>query len=97
MGLPSFLQVYLPSYDISKFDPKSAAVAREVITQVLNEGNEKAVKWVFDNYTLDQIRECIKNPQRGTWFEESINYWKTILKIENITNYKQAILNIYPT
>jgi len=97
MGLPNFLQVYLASYDISKLDPKSPAVAREVITQVLNGGSEKAIKWIFDNYTLDQIRECVKNPQRGTWFTRSINYWQTILKIKiPEAEYQKAIMNIYP-
>ncbi len=97
MRLPKFLQVYLSSYDISKLDPKSPVVAREIITQVLNGGSVKAVRWVFDNYTLGQIRKCVEYPQKGTWFERSINYWQTILKIETPeAEYRKAIMNIYP-
>jgi hypothetical protein len=97
MTLPKFLQPYLASYDLSKLDKNSAQVAKEVISQILNEGNEKAVKWVFENYTLDRIRETIKHPQRGVWFEESLKYWSRILKIDKIEGYSEAILNIYPS
>jgi len=55
------------------------------------------VGWVFENYTLDKIREAVKIPQRGVWNEESLNYWKTILKIGKVKNYESAVMNIYPT
>lgn len=97
MPIPTFLQPYLASYNLSKLDKNSPQVAREVISQVLNEGDERAVKWIFENYTLNQIREAVRHPQRGTWFEESLKYWSKILKIDNIEGYSEAILNIYPT
>jgi hypothetical protein len=97
MSLPKFLQPYLASYDLSRLDKNSPAVAKEIITQVLNEGDEKAVNWVFDNFTLDQIRQSVSQPQRGVWFEESLNYWSKMLKINDIKNQSGAILNINPT
>jgi len=97
MVVPGFLQVYLPSYDVTKLDANDSFTAREIITSVLNEGNDKAVKWVFEKYTLDEIRECIKKPQKGVWFPESLNYWRQILKIKEILHYNDAILNIYPS
>jgi len=97
MPLPAFLQAYLPSYDIKKLDKASPGVAREVITQVLNSGDDKAVAWVFENYTLKQIKEAVKHPQRGVWFKNSLNYWTKILKVDVDTNlYRKAIFNLNP-
>lgn len=97
MALPNFLQPYIASYDVNKLDKEDSGIASELITQVLNLGDEKAVKWVFDNYTLDEIRETVRNPQKGVWNEESLNYWKVILKVEDIANYDQAVMNINPS
>ncbi|MDP1710167.1 MAG: hypothetical protein Q8L28_00925 [bacterium] len=94
--IPTFLQVYLPSYDIKKLDKKSPQVAREIITSVLNLGDSKAVYWVFDNYTIDQIRNAVEYPNKGVWGEESLNYWCEILKISSKPSHKSAILDIYP-
>jgi len=96
MSLPKFLQPYVPSYDVSSFEKNDPGVAGEIITQVLNLGDEKAVNWVFDNYTLDEIRNVVKKPQKGVWNEESLNYWKEILKIDKVSDYKAAIMNIRP-
>jgi len=96
MALPKFLQPYIPSYDISDIDKNSPGVSGEIITQVLNLGDDKAVSWVFDNYTLDEIRNVVKRPQKGVWNEESLNYWKEILKIGKVSDYKAAIINIRP-
>ena len=96
MLLPKFLQVYVPSYDFSSLDISGPGVSAEIITQVLNLGDDKAVAWVFDNYTLDEIRNIVKKPQRGVWNEESLNYWKEILKIDRISGYDAAVMNIHP-
>lgn len=96
MAIPVFLQTYLPSYDVNNLDEKDVSVANEIITKVLNLGDEKAVSWVFDNYTIDKIREVVGNPKRGVWNEESLNYWENILKIYQVHEKDKAILNIYP-
>lgn len=97
MALPKFLQPYLPSYDVTKLEKGDRGVSGEIITQVLNLGDDKAVAWVFDNYTLNEIKNVVKNPQRGVWNEESLNYWKNILEIARVSNYGKAILNINPS
>ena len=96
MSLPKFLQPYVPSYDVSSLDKSGPGVAGEIITQVLNLGDDKAVSWVFDNYTLDEIRNVVKKPQKGVWNEESLNYWKEILKIDKVSDYNAAIINVRP-
>ncbi len=96
MTIPSFMQTYLPSYDIKNLDGKDISVASEIITKVLNLGDETAVSWVFDNYTLDQIRKVVSAPKKGVWNEESLNYWESILKIDQVREKNKAILNINP-
>jgi hypothetical protein len=97
MALPMFLQPYLASYELSKLNKDDSSVAREVITQVLNTGDDEAVAWIFENYTLDKIREVIGNPQRGVWFEESLNYWSKILKVDIEDGlFQAAIFNLNP-
>lgn len=96
MAIPPFLQTYLPSYDIKDLDGKDVSVANEIITKILNLGDEKAVSWVFDNYTIDEIRGVVSSPKKGVWNEESLNYWKNILKIDQIREKNKAILNINP-
>jgi len=59
-------------------------------------GDDKAVSWVFENFTLDKIRDSVKKPQKGVWNEESLNYWKQILKLGKIVDSDKSILNINP-
>ena len=97
MALPIFLQPYLASYELSKLNKDDSGVAPEGITQGFNIGDDEAVAWVFENYTLEKIRDIIKKPQRGVWFEESLNYWSKILKVDIEDGiFQAAIFNLNP-
>ena len=95
MAIPKFLQPYLWSYDLSQMDAKEDKTT--IVTQVLNLGDKKAVKWLFKTYKISEIKGVLKKPQRGLWLEKSINYW---IKILNFTPdpwfYKFCILDINP-
>ena len=95
MALPKFLQPYLASYDLSQMDPKKDKIT--IITQILNFGDKKAIKWLFRTYKISAIRSVLKKPRRGLWLRKSINYWT---KIRNVTPdpwfYKFCILDIKP-
>ena len=98
MSLPKFLQPYLASYDLSKLDKNSWQVRREIITQLLNMGDDKAILWLFQNFSTDEIKKAISNPDRGIWFKESLNYWEKILGVKTSLNKRrEAVLNINPT
>lgn len=95
MALPKYLQPYLPSYNISQLQPYDSEVKKEIITQILNVGDDRAVHWVFTNYSLDEIKGAIQNPQKGIWFKNSLNYWTKILKIKIAPSaYKKATFNL---
>ena len=83
MPLPRFLQPYLASYDLSKLDVGSKQVKKEVITQILNQGNAKTIRWLFNNMSLKDIIDTLKNPQKGVWSKRSYFYWQKILGVKN--------------
>ena len=95
MALPKFLQPYLWSYDLSQMDPKGDKIT--VITQILNFGDKRAIKWLFNNYKISEIRQILEKPQRGLWLRKSIHYWSKILDVTpDPWYYKFCLLNINP-
>lgn len=97
MPVPKFLQPYLASYDTSKLDASDPGVSREIITEVLNRGDSKAVKWVFSTFPTEKIESFIKNPTPGTWLKSSLSYWQRILGASSSSQkFQRAILNLNP-
>jgi hypothetical protein len=80
MALPKLLQSALWSYDLAKVDREKHK--RVIITQVLNHGTWKQVKWILDNYPTADIEEVIKKPDRGVWQKDVLNYWIKILNLK---------------
>lgn len=97
MKPPKSLKTALWSYDISKFDLKNAKDKRLIITQVLNHGTMRDVKWLLKTYSLSEIKEVVKKPARGVWWKETINYWRKILDVKvDPWFYKFCIFDINP-
>jgi len=70
---------------------------REIITQVLNYGNWEDLKLLYKLYSEKEIKNVIKNPRRGVWFEKVLNFWTTIFEIKLPKKvWDKAIMNIYP-
>lgn len=95
MALPQFLQPYLWSYDIKKMDPQRSK--ETIITQVLNYGDSKAVKWLFETYTVNEVKEVLRKPRRGIWFKDAIDYWSRIFNVNvDPWHYKFCLFTVYP-
>ncbi len=77
--IPQFLQPFLWSIDISKLDTQKDKL--RIITNILNLGSEKAVKWLFEMYTKEEIQTVVENPKSGEWNKKSINYWALYFNI----------------
>lgn len=93
MSVPKFLQPYVPSYNASDL-----SIERDkdlLITQVLNKGDDGAVKWLFKTYSAAEIRRFVRNPIRGMWHRRSLNYWEKILavKIPDF-NFELAVIEL---
>lgn len=97
MPLPKFLEPFLPSYDISKMDLKNPYDKKLIIEAILNQGTTKEIKWLFKTYSLREIKNVLKNPNRGCWDKRVLNFWTKVFNIKlNPIIYEMAILNLNP-
>ncbi|MBI2459104.1 MAG: hypothetical protein HYV53_00955 [Parcubacteria group bacterium] len=77
--LPNFLQSALWSYNLKSV--KKNFHKKIIITQILNYGTWPQIQWLLKNYSSKEIKEVLKNPDRGVWQADVINYWKKIFNI----------------
>lgn len=93
--IPQVITPCLWSYNIDNMDLRKDKEI--IITQVLNYGDAKRIKWLHSVYTDDDIREIVSNPRRGRWFPKVLNFWETILKTKIPKKKKEkAIIRLDP-
>jgi hypothetical protein len=96
MPVPKFLQSALWSYDVKDLDPKRDR--KYIISQILNHGTWEQVKWALKTYSRKEIVDILKNPPRGRWFDDALNFWLTIFKLRlTKQKYEQALFHLHPT
>jgi len=76
--LPQFLKKYFWDVDFSKLNKE--IYASFVIERILEEGDEKAVKWMRDNFDLNQIKNVLYNSKNLS--PKSANYWQFIFDLK---------------
>ncbi len=55
------------------------------------------VQWLLKMYPKIEIKEIIKNPSRGVWFDDVLNFWEIIFDLHIDKEVRQkAIFNIFP-
>ena len=55
-----------------------------IIINVLDNGNQKAIKWLFKHYSEQDIKNAFLNHGvKGQLSKKSVNYWKLILSIDS--------------
>ena len=95
MALPKFLQPCFLSYDL-----KSLGKERDkklIITQILNHGTGRDIRWLGKNYSQKEIKEVILSPTRGMWMKSTLDYWLRYFNIKIPKfNYELAILSLDP-
>ena len=66
-----------------------------IVIQLLNYGTWEDLKWLFTVYSEKEIKNVIKNPSRGLWFKDVLNFWNLMfnLKLKKKT-LERAILNL---
>lgn len=77
--VPSSFQWLFWSVNVKSLDIKKDK--EYIITQILNYGTEKELKWLFRIYPEEEIKKVIRNPRRGVWFRKVLNFWTTIYNI----------------
>lgn len=71
--LPAFMQSCLWSYDISEMDKINDK--RLIITQIINHGNEKQVRWMRQTYSDEEIKDVVTHPRRGVWWRDKLRQY----------------------
>lgn len=95
MPIPIFLQPCLASYDLSQLDINRDK--KLIITEVLNKGSDKAVKWLLGNYKISDLKKVVENPSRGMWLRKSLSYWQKVLELDIPKDvFELAVLNFDP-
>lgn len=80
-SIPSFLQPFLWSYDLSKLDREKNK--KRIITNVLNYGTKEATDWLFSAYRKEDIENAILEPLPGAWNKKSIHFWSVIFGVRH--------------
>ena len=68
-----------------------------IITEVLNKGDDKDIKWLGKTYTVEEIKAVVASPTRGMWLKRNLLYWQKILgvKIDKLIR-EQAYIHLDP-
>lgn len=75
--MPQNVKNCLWSYETDKLDLD--ANKNIIVFNVLNFGDEDAVKWLFNNYSQAEIVAIAKLAPETAWSKKSLNYWAQIL------------------
>jgi hypothetical protein len=95
MTLPPGIQACLWSWDPSSLDLRRDR--RLVITRVLNYGRWNDVRWLLKRYRLRDIRQTLREPARGVWLPDVLNFWVRRLHVRlSKKRYQTALFNIHP-
>jgi len=76
--LPQFLKKYFWDVDFSKLNKEIYALF--IIERILEEGDEKATRWMRDNFDLTQIKNVLFNSKNLS--PKSANYWQLIFNLK---------------
>lgn len=78
--IPKIIHPYLWFNDIELMDLEKDK--QRIILNVLNYGSFDATKWLFDNYSKNEIRQIVKKQgAKGELDKKSLNYWCLVLEI----------------
>lgn len=95
MSLPRYLKPSLWSYDLLKMDLQKSS--RVIITQVLNYGDERQLRWLFSHYDTDTMREVLLHPSRGVWYREKLRKWLGVFHLMvDPLEFESAIIDLTP-
>lgn len=95
--LPKFLQSALWSYDLNAFNLDNPYAKDIIVTQILNYGSWKQLRWLLDQYSKRDLITTLKKPRRGLWHKDSLDYWQQVLNIKlPKKTYQKALFNLFP-
>lgn len=89
------MQPCFPSYDIKNLNKTKHK--KLIITEILNFGTEKDLKWLTRTYSKKDLKQVVLEPDKGVWLKEVLNYWQRIFNLKIAKrDFQKAIFNINP-
>ncbi len=79
-SIPKYVAPFLWSYNLSELD--LVKHSKRIITNILNFGTKEATDWLFETYTIEDIKKAIIEPLPGEWNKKSMNYWALMLDVK---------------
>ncbi|MBI2017704.1 hypothetical protein HYS92_01490 [Candidatus Daviesbacteria bacterium] len=76
--LPSFLKQYFWDVDFNKIDKNQNAPY--VVHRILDQGKDKAIKWMFRTYDKKLIKEVVT--KRRGFSAKKVNFWADFLELD---------------
>lgn len=77
-SLPLFLKKYF--WDVDFYGLSKEKYAHFIIERVLEEGDDKAVKWLNDNFTVAEVKKVFARSRRLS--PRSASFWQLTLNIK---------------
>ena len=75
--IPKFLKKYFWDVDFPKLDKKN--YSQFIIERILEYGDERAIKWMRENFKLNQIKNVLQ--QSKNLSRKSANFWRFIFSL----------------
>jgi len=73
-----FLKKYF--WDVNFVDLTKEKYSEFIIERILEYGNEKAVKWMYDNFTKSEIKAVVCKSKAIS--KKSANFWQLVFNIK---------------
>lgn len=77
-SLPKFLEKYFWDVDFSKLEKKNHPFF--IIERILEYGDKKAVNWMEENFSSNQIKKVLSNSKNLS--SRSANFWQIIFNMK---------------
>ena len=77
--IPLSLAPFFQEYDIAKLNPQKDS--HTIIERALQFGNRVEIKWLFSVYSVDKIKEWIKQWGKDKLPEPHRTFWQVVLEI----------------
>lgn len=76
--LPAFLKQYFWDVDFEKIDPEKSKMF--ILKRCLDRGSDKAIKWLLQHYTKDDIRHLLLTSRDLS--AKTANFWADLLGLD---------------
>jgi hypothetical protein len=77
--IPPYIASFLWSYDTDALDIKTHKTL--IIPQILNIGSQRAVAWLRDTYTSEEIADAVKESVATAWDAKSLALWSLVYDV----------------